>query len=72
MRPDPRLLELLWSVHQVGRLDLPAPDLGPAYWRAVPRVRLDRRRVRELLPLGDFPSGAVVAFERNEVLLCLN
>ena len=87
MRPDPKLLELLWSVPQVGRLEIPYIReewgswlkipilLGPVahhiYWKSVPRVKLDWRRTRALLPSGSH-SGCTYSAMSHSVLLCLN
>jgi len=66
--PDP--LGLLWSVLQVGRLDL-AEGSPPVYRRVLPRVRIDRKRILELMP-DSGARNAIYAWPDKAVLLCLN
>jgi hypothetical protein len=71
---DERRIEMLWTVLQVGRVDLVIEGWPKCYRVSVPRVKADLRRVRAALSsaTGGPESGDVFLMGKLRVLLCLN
>jgi hypothetical protein len=71
---DERRIEMLWTVLQIGSLALPLVGLAGSmhpYWRSVPRVRLDRKRILELMPASSL-SAVTYSVMQQAVVQCLN